>query len=41
MTLRAETNFQFAVADEAGARLVIGQVLPNRVIAGPYFASAF
>jgi isoaspartyl peptidase/L-asparaginase-like protein (Ntn-hydrolase superfamily) len=30
MTLRAETNFQFAVADEAGARLVIGQVLPTR-----------
>jgi N4-(beta-N-acetylglucosaminyl)-L-asparaginase len=30
MTLRAETNFQFAVADEGGARLVIGQVLPTR-----------
>jgi N4-(beta-N-acetylglucosaminyl)-L-asparaginase len=30
MTLRAETNFQFAVADGAGARLVVGQVLPSR-----------
>jgi isoaspartyl peptidase/L-asparaginase-like protein (Ntn-hydrolase superfamily) len=29
MTLRAETNFQFAVADRAGARLVRGQVLPT------------
>jgi isoaspartyl peptidase/L-asparaginase-like protein (Ntn-hydrolase superfamily) len=29
MTLRAETNFQFAVADEAGARLVRGEVLPT------------
>jgi hypothetical protein len=30
MTLRAETNFQFAVTDDAGARLVSAQVLPRR-----------
>jgi isoaspartyl peptidase/L-asparaginase-like protein (Ntn-hydrolase superfamily) len=30
LTLRAETNFQFAVADAAGARVVVGQVLPPR-----------
>jgi isoaspartyl peptidase/L-asparaginase-like protein (Ntn-hydrolase superfamily) len=30
MTLRAETNFQFAVADAAGAGLVSGGVLPTR-----------
>jgi len=30
MTLRAETNFQFAVVDSTGGRLMNGSVLPTR-----------